>query len=132
MLPSNWSLTQMPRASMATASGPSPVRTVAVTEFVSGSIRVTVPSRLFATHAAPLPKAIPVGPFPTWIVATCFPVVGSMRTTWLAARSLAHSVPAPKASSVAATGSVVGLPLSGSILVIVPSPVFVTQTEPAA
>ena len=56
-----------------------------------------------------------------------------MRTTWPAARSLAHSVPAPKASSVAATGSVlVGLSLFGSILVIVPSPVFATQTEPAA
>ena len=105
-----------------------------MTEFVSGSIRETVPSRLFATHAAPWPKAIPVGPFPTWIGAkTCFPVVGSMRTTWPAARWLAHSVPAPKASSVAATWSgLVGLPLLGSILVIVPSPVFATQTEPAA
>src|SRR4051812_48747484 len=132
-LPSNWLLTQMPRGSTATASGPFPVRTVAVTEFVLGSIRETVPSRLFATHAAPWPKAIPVGPFPTWIGAkTCFPVVGSMRTTWPAARWLAHRVPAPNASSVAATDSVVGLPLSESIRVIVPSPVFATQTEPAA
>ena len=56
-----------------------------------------------------------------------------MRTTRFAARSLAHSVPAPKASSVAAIGSVfAGLPLSASILVIVSSPVFATQTEPAA
>ena len=118
---------------MATACGPFPVVTSAVTEFVSGSIRETVPSRLFATHAAPSPKAIPVGPFPTWVAPTCFPVFGSMRTTLPTARWLAHSVPAPKASSVAATGSVlVRVPLSGSILVIVPSPVFATQTEPAA
>ena len=103
-----------------------------MTEFVCGSIRETVPSRLFATHAAPLPKAMPVGPFPTGIAKTCFPVVGSTRTTWPAARSLAHSVPAPNASPVAATGSVDGLPLFGSILVIVPSPVLATQTEPAA
>ena len=123
----------MPRASTATASGPFPVGTSAVTEFVSGAIRETVPSRLFATHAAPSPKAIPVGPFPTGIGAkSCFPVVGSMRATSPAARSLAHSVPAPNASSVAATGSVVGLSLSGSILVIVPSSVFATQTFPAA
>ena len=88
---------------------------------------------LFATHAAPWPKAIPVGPFPTVVAPTCFPVVGSMRTTLRSARWLAHSVPAPKASPVAATWSVlVGVPLSGSILVIVPSPVFATQTEPAA
>ena len=119
---------------MATASVPLPVGTSAVTEFVSGSIRETVPSRLFATHAAPWPKAIPVGPLPTWIGAkTCLPVVGSMRTTWPAARWLAHTVPAPNASSVAATWNcLVGLPLLASILVIVPSPVFATQTEPAA
>ena len=56
-----------------------------------------------------------------------------LRTTLPWARWLAHSVPAPKASPVAATSSVlVGLPLSGSIRVIVPSPVFATQTEPAA
>jgi hypothetical protein len=56
-----------------------------------------------------------------------------MRTTRPAARWLAHTVPAPKASSVASTWyGLVGLPLSGSILVIVPSPVFATQTEPAA
>jgi hypothetical protein len=52
-LPSNWSLTQIPRASTATECGPFPVVTSAVTEFVSGSIRKTVPSTLFATHAAP-------------------------------------------------------------------------------
>ena len=104
-----------------------------MTEFVSGSIRETFPSRVFATHAAQSPKAIPVGPFPTWIDATCFPVAGSMRTNRPAARSLAQSVPAPNASSVAATWSVsVRLPLAGSILVTVPSPVFATQTEPAA
>ena len=55
-----------------------------------------------------------------------------MRTTSPAARSLAHSVPAPKASWVAATDSVVDLPLSDSIRVIVPSPVFATQTEPGS
>ena len=56
-----------------------------------------------------------------------------MRTTRPASRSLAHSVRAPKASSVGATWSVsIRLPLSESILVIVPSPVFATQTESAA
>ena len=106
---------------------------VAATEFVVGSIRETVPSRLFATQAAPLPKASPAGPFPTGIVCTTLPVVGSMRATRFAVRWLAHSVPAPKASSAAAIGSVfVGLPLSASIFVIVSSPVFATQTEPAA
>jgi hypothetical protein len=36
-----------------------------VTAFVCGSIRETVPSRLFATHADPKPTAIAVGPVPT-------------------------------------------------------------------
>jgi len=75
---------------------------VPVTEFVVGLIRETVPSRLFATQTAPLPKARPAGPFPTGIVCTTLPVVGSMRVTRFAVRSLAHNAPAPKASSAAA------------------------------
>ena len=96
-------------------------------------MRETVPSRLFATHAAPLPKAMPAGPFPTEIGCTTSPDSGLMRTTRFAARWLAHNVPSPKASSVAAIWSVfLGLPLSALIFVIVSSPVFATQTEPAA
>ena len=40
--------------------------------FVSGSIRMTVPSSEFATQTEPAPKAIPVGPLPTvTVVTTC-------------------------------------------------------------
>ena len=63
----NWLLTQTPRRSTATAAGPLPTGITPLTAFVSGSIRETVPSSEFATHAPPTPKAIPVGPFPTWI-----------------------------------------------------------------
>ncbi len=85
-----------------------------------------------ATQALRLPNAMPVGPLPTAIDCTS-PVSGSMRATRLAVLWLAQSVPAPKASSVAATFRVlVGRPLSGSILVIVSSPVFATQIEPLA
>ncbi len=132
-VPSNWLVTQTPRASAATRVVPCPVGMTARTEFVAGSIRETVPSRLFTTQAAPLPNAIAEGPFPTAIGYTRLPVVGSMRTTRFAVVSLAHNVPAPRASSVAAIGSgLLGLSLSASILVIVSSPVFATQIEPAA
>ncbi len=96
------------------------------------SICETVPSRLFATQTEPSPTAMPVGPLPTAIGCTTSPEVGSIRTTLLAARCVAQSAPSPKASSVAATGEgFAGAPLSASIRVIVPSPVFATQTEPA-
>ena len=92
-VPSNWLLTQTPRESAATAVGPSPVGMTATTEFVVGSIRETVPSRLFATHAAPPPNATPAGPFPTGIVRddTC-PSPGRCARRGSASVSLAHSV----------------------------------------
>ena len=100
-------------------------------EFVFALMRVTVPSRLFATQTAPSWYAMPAGPFPTWIGWMTLPLAGSMRTTSFAPRWLAHSDPAPKASSVAGIESVAdGLPVSGLILVIVPSPLFATHTEP--
>ena len=56
-----------------------------------------------------------------------------MRATRFAVLWLAHSDPPPEASSVAAIGNgSLGLPLSASIFVIVPSPVFATQTDPVA
>jgi hypothetical protein len=56
-----------------------------------------------------------------------------MRTTRFVVGWLAHNVPAPNVRSAAAIGSALaGLPVSASILVIVPSPVFATQIEPAA
>ena len=37
---------------------------------VAGSMRLTVPSRLFTTHTWPSAAAIDVGPFPTWMGAS--------------------------------------------------------------
>jgi hypothetical protein len=54
-------LTQTPRESAATAVGPSPVDRSATTVFVVGSMRETVPSRLFATHVEPPPYLGKVG-----------------------------------------------------------------------
>ena len=42
-----------------------------------GSTRESVPSRLFATHTAPSPTAIPLGPSPTGKVSVCEPDWGS-------------------------------------------------------
>ena len=102
-----------------------------MTEFVLGSIRETVPSRLFATHAAPSPKAIPSGrsrPDRDLLPGR------RIDANHLARGTLARPQRAcAEGEPIAATWSVlVDLPLFGSILVIVPSPVFATQTEPAA
>ena len=79
---------------------------VAATEFVAGSMRETVPSRLFATQAAPLAERDPRRAVPDRDrLRRRFPSSGrcarrGSRSCWLA-----HSVPSPKASSVAAIGS---------------------------
>jgi hypothetical protein len=52
-VPSNWLLTQTLRSSTATDVGPLPVGIAAATAFVLGSMRETVPSRLFTTQTAP-------------------------------------------------------------------------------
>src|SRR5258707_46679 len=90
----------MPRGSTATASGPFPVRTVAVTEFVPGSIRETVPSRLLTTQTAPAPVAIPLGPLPTGIVSTTAVVPESIRDTVWRSALVTQYAPSPAATAV--------------------------------
>ena len=53
--------TQTP-SPIATDSGWSPTSTVATTRFVAGSIRITVPSRLFTTQTWSAAAAIEDGP----------------------------------------------------------------------
>ena len=60
--PENSPLTQMPPGPARRRQGPPPTSIVAVTSFVSGSMRETVPLSEFATHTEPAPKLIPVGP----------------------------------------------------------------------
>src|SRR5215469_6066685 len=114
----------MPVLSAASPVGPFPDGITADCEFVFGSMRETVPSRLLVTQIELCPQAMAVGPLPTVIACTADPVRGSTRTTWLFPRSLTQRAWLQNASSVAAIGS--GLPArpaSPSILVIVLSAV---------
>ena len=88
---------------------------------VSGSIRESVPLRLFATHTPPPPTAIPVGRPPTGIVSVTVAVRGSTRATDHPACSLPTPLRSPTATAAGAcpTGavSVIALALFGSIRV---------------
>ena len=52
-----------------------------LSSFVSGSIRLTVPSPAFVTHTAPSATATPEGAFPTRIVSVTEPVSSARRDT---------------------------------------------------
>ena len=80
--------------------GWSPTSTVATTRFVAGSIRMTVPSRLFTTHTWSTPAAIEEGPLPTLIGLMVAPDSGSTLTTAPASKSDTHTDPAPVATPV--------------------------------
>ena len=75
--------------------------------FVGGSIRETVPSRLFVTQTAPPPVVIPLGPAPTPIVCTTAHFSGSIRETLLPSVFVTQTAPSPTATrvGVAPTGT---------------------------
>ncbi len=97
-------LTQTAPASAATAMsseqhGTDPMRTVATTLFVAGSILETLGPPLFTTQTAPGVVAIPSGWGPTGIVAASELVLGSIRKTLLSNIRAIHSAPLPAAAS---------------------------------
>ena len=121
------------RPQRPSALGVPPRRIVFDTSPERGSRRMTVPSRLFATHRAVGVARTAAGPSPTGVVpATAFVPV-STRTSVL---SPAFAIHAPAAFTATAagpwpTGIVVATSVVGSMRVTVPSERFVTQTEPA-
>ena len=62
---SAYAVTQTDSSPTATPRGSPPTRIVATTRRVTGSIRETVPSSVFATQTAPAPAAMPLAPRPT-------------------------------------------------------------------
>ena len=86
-----------------------------MTRFVRGSMRETVPERLFATHTAPAPTAMPEGSRPTGISASTERVAGSIRDT-VPSRLFATQI----AASPAAIGP--GPLPSGIVSVTAPAP----------
>ena len=67
-MPSTSSETQTACGVTAIPFGAAPTGNVPVTAFFAGSMRDTVPSRLFATQTLPSPYAIADGPLPTSIL----------------------------------------------------------------
>ena len=92
-----WTDTQTRPFPTAIACGLPPTLIVCTTLLRSGSIRDTVPSRLFATQTLPSPTAMPVGPRPTGIVVVTELVAGSIRTTAPSRRSATQTAPSPTA-----------------------------------
>ena len=76
-----------------------PTAIVLTTLLLRGSIRDTVPSRLFATQTPPKPTMTSVGARPTGMVVVTELVAGSMRTTVSSRRSATQSAPAPYAAA---------------------------------
>src|SRR5690242_719392 len=98
-------LTQIAPAPAATAmwseqhACAGPIRTVATTVFVAGSIRETLGPPLFTTQTAPGVVAIPSGCRPTGIVAATELSRGSIRKTASSNRRAIQSAPLPAAAS---------------------------------
>ena len=92
-----------------------------------------MPSRLFATQTCPAPYAIADGPLPTSIRVADDGEETGTRMTPFPTGSVTHSESPPYA--IPCTGAWTSIvssidPSFGSSRVIVPSPAFVTQTEP--
>ena len=104
MLAALGTLTQTAPAPAATAMsseqhGTGPIRTVATTWFVAGSILETLGPPLFTTQTAPGVVAIPSGCGPTGIVAASELSCGSIRRTLSSYTRAIQSAPLPAAAS---------------------------------
>jgi hypothetical protein len=99
---------------------------------VRASIRVTVPSPLFATHTEPAPIATPAGARPTAIVSVTDRVAGSIRATLSSSEYATHTPPSPTAIPVGPlpTGIGVSTPVGSTRVTLSPS-VSVSQVAPA-
>ena len=99
---------------------------------VAASMRLMVPSPLFATHTDPMPTAIPTGSVPTGIEVVTASVTGSMRVTESPSESATHTPPSPTAIALGPSPTVIGVrsPV-GSIRVTVFASLSATQTAPA-
>ena len=116
------------------ACGLPPTSIVFTTLPRTGSIRDTVPSRLFATQTLPKPTAMSVGERPTGIVVVTEFVAGSIRTTAPASRSATHTAPAPTATASAPSPTVIDAITSfvtGSIRTTLLPRASPTHTAPA-
>ena len=90
-------VTQTRPPATTTPCGLPPTGIVVVALAFDGSMRVTVPSPLFATQTEPSPTATPAGARPTGIVVVTALVLGSIRTTALSRASATQTPPAPTA-----------------------------------
>ena len=103
---------------------------------VAASMRVTVPSLVFATHAAPSPMATSAGRAPTSIWSIASPVLESKRATTPRSALVTHTAPSPTAMPPGCetrSEAAVSSPPRGSRRVIVPSPLGAhTAPSPAA
>src|SRR4051794_25394529 len=90
-------VTQARSPAIAIACGLPPTLIVDTPRRATGSIRVTVPSPLFATQTDPAPTVTPVGDSPTGIVAVTDLVSGSIRMTVLSPVSATQTAPSPTA-----------------------------------
>src|SRR5437667_187472 len=129
-----WTDTQTRPFPTAIACGLPPTLIVLITSLLPGSIRDTVPSRLFATQTLPRPTVMSVGARPTRIVVVTEFVAGSIRTTAPARRSTAHTAPAPTAIASAPSRTAIDAITSfvtGSMRATLLPRVSPTHTAPA-
>ena len=125
-------VTQTRPPAIAIDCGLPPTAIVASTLRCAGSIRVTVPSPLFATHTEPAPTATPAGERPTGIVVVTAEVSGSIRTTVPSSESATHTPPSPTAIPVGPLPTAIGVssPVGSTRVTLLPS-LSVTHVAPS-
>src|SRR5689334_11971654 len=125
-------VTQTTPLPTATPAGRFPIRMVATTLLVFGSIREMVSSPAFATQTAPAPTAMPLGAFPTG-TAIVEPVAGLIRETSSSDSFVTQTAPSPTAIPPGRRPTLIDRTtrsVLGSMRETLLSPVFATQIEP--
>ena len=119
----------------ATPFGAAPTGKVPVSIARAGSMRDTVPSRLFVTQTRRCRRRRRSGPLPTRIDLVTAPERGSIRTSVVAAGSVTHTAPPPTAIQRAAAPTSIVVHgrarWRGRSSRSLRSSAFVTQTAPA-
>jgi hypothetical protein len=91
------SATQSDPSPTAIPASAAPTGSVSLSSFVSGEIRLTVPSPALVTDTEPSPTAMPAGAVPTRIVSTTDPSSRSRRVTVPRSGCATHRLPNPVA-----------------------------------
>jgi hypothetical protein len=91
------SATQSDPSPTAIPASATPTGSVSLSSFVSGEIRLTVPSPALVTDTEPSPTAMPAGAVPTRIVSTTDPSSRSRRVTVPRSGCATHRLPNPVA-----------------------------------